>query len=272
MKIIINADDLGLSRLVNDEIFSLIANGRITSSTIMANAPATEDALARLSEFPRASYGVHMNCTQFAPLTRDEALKPLLADNGEFKKDWKAARYSGAVRRAIYKEWCAQVEKIMDAGVRISHIDSHHHAHTEPALFFALKAVQRRFNIRRVRITRNIFDCGEKLPKGLPTRKRLWNFMLRNYIQTTTTDYFTSLDTFHANLREGRIFSGTVEVMVHPGHPRFAEETKLADTNWMSCIGANWSLLTYHELEKRTDSKSKTSRRDQCGGLGQVAE
>ena len=123
MKIIINADDLGLSRLVNDEIFSLIANGRITSSTIMANAPATEDALARLSQFPQASYGVHMNCTQFAPLTRDEALKPLLADNGEFKKDWKAARYSGAVRRAVYKEWCAQVEKIMDAAVRISHIE-----------------------------------------------------------------------------------------------------------------------------------------------------
>ena len=48
MKIIINADDLGLSCLVNDEIFSLIANGRITSSTIMANAPATEDALASL--------------------------------------------------------------------------------------------------------------------------------------------------------------------------------------------------------------------------------
>jgi predicted glycoside hydrolase/deacetylase ChbG (UPF0249 family) len=98
MKIIINADDLGISRLVNDEIFSLIAKGRISSATIMANAPATEDALARLSQFPQASYGVHMNCTQFAPLTKDEALKPLLADNGEFKKDWKAARYSSSSR------------------------------------------------------------------------------------------------------------------------------------------------------------------------------
>jgi hypothetical protein len=36
--------------------------------------------------------------------------------------------------------------------------------------------------------------------------------------------------------------------MVHPGHPRYAEETKLAETNWMSNIGANWGLLTYHEL------------------------
>ena len=248
MQVIVNADDLGLSPLVNDEIFSLIANGCVTSSTIIANAPATDDALARLGQFPQASFGVHMNCTQFAPLTKNESLKPLLNDSGEFRKDWKAARYSAGVRRAIYQEWCTQVERIMDAGVKISHIDSHHHSHTEPSLFFALKAIQRRFNIRRVRITRNIFDCGEKLPRGLPARKRLWNFMLRNYFPTATTDHFTSLATFWDNVQAGRMFNGAVEVMVHPGHPKYADESKLAETDWISDAGLRCSLVTYREL------------------------
>jgi predicted glycoside hydrolase/deacetylase ChbG (UPF0249 family) len=248
MQIVVNADDLGLSHFVNDQIFSLIATGRVTSATIIANSPSTEDALARVGDFPQASFGVHMNCTQFAPLTKNEALRPLLTDNGEFQKNWKPARHSAAVRRGIYDEWCAQIEKVSQAGVKISHIDSHHHAHTEPSLFLILKAVQKRFNIRKVRLTRNIFDCGEKLPGGLPARKRLWNFMLRNYFQTTTTDYFTSLATFRDNLHEGRIFDGVVEVMVHPGHPRFAEETRLASTDWISDVRAQCNLVTYHEL------------------------
>jgi predicted glycoside hydrolase/deacetylase ChbG (UPF0249 family) len=193
-----------------------------------------------------------MNCTQFAPLTTDESLKPLLADNGEFKKDWTSARYSRSVRLAIYKEWCAQVQKIIEAGVRISHIDSHHHAHTEPSLFFVLKAVQQRFNIRKVRITRNIFDGGEKVPGSLLARKRVWNFMLRNYYPTATTDHFTSLSAFWNNVRGGRVFDGVVEVMVHPGHPKYVEETKLAQSDWGSHAGLRCSLVTYREIQNRT--------------------
>lgn len=248
MSVIVNADDLGLSPFVNDQIFSLISQGRVTSSTIMANAPAADDALARAAEFPGASFGVHMNCTQFRPITKDSALKPLLNDDGEFTLDLKPARYSSAVRHAIYREWCAQIEKVKEAGIRISHIDSHHHSHTEPAFFFALKAIQKRFGIRKVRLTRNIFDPHERLPKGLPIKKQLWNLALRHYFSTRTTDYFTSLATFCANLHEGCSFDGTIELMVHPGHPRFTAETDLAGTDWASEFNANYDLVTYHDI------------------------
>jgi hypothetical protein len=67
--VIVNADDLGMSREVNDAIFELMSRGRISSATILANAPATRDAARRAQAFPRCSFGVHLNLTQFEPLT-----------------------------------------------------------------------------------------------------------------------------------------------------------------------------------------------------------
>ena len=69
MRIIINADDLGISQEVNDAIFGLMAEGKVTSATILANGPAVEEAARRVAEFPECSFGVHLNLTEFKPWT-----------------------------------------------------------------------------------------------------------------------------------------------------------------------------------------------------------
>ena len=78
IQVIINADDLGMSRAVNDATFSLIERGSITSATIMANGPEVEQAIARLTAFPAASYGIHLNLTEFHPISAAKGLAPLL--------------------------------------------------------------------------------------------------------------------------------------------------------------------------------------------------
>src|SRR6516162_759961 len=61
MLLIINADDLGVSESVNNETFALMQSGLITSATLIANAPAFEDAVRNSKKFPHCSFGVHLN-------------------------------------------------------------------------------------------------------------------------------------------------------------------------------------------------------------------
>ena len=135
--IIVNADDLGISREVNDATFDLMSRGRITSATIIANAPATREVASRVARLPRCSFGVHLNLTQFEPLTGSAGARLLVNKRGQMSRANEAARPSRARLRAIYEELCAQIERVASLGVGISHVDSHNHVHTRPCLFSA---------------------------------------------------------------------------------------------------------------------------------------
>ena len=148
-KIIINADDLGMSGTVNREIESCIQKGLITSTTIMANMPDFEGARKLYETYKDAiSFGWHMNLTEGEPLTKSQAL----LDFGYFveTKDgvrmngmafWKQKFFPKTIREEIKKELRAQIGKIRDNGIRLSHADSHQHIHTSPALL--LKVFER---------------------------------------------------------------------------------------------------------------------------------
>ena len=91
MKVIINADDFGLNGNVNDSILELISRRRITSATLISNAPAVEHAIKMIRRNGHhCSFGVHLNLTQFEPLTpiRDRGiLSACLDDNGCFFRE-----------------------------------------------------------------------------------------------------------------------------------------------------------------------------------------
>ncbi|MBN8599175.1 MAG: ChbG/HpnK family deacetylase [Planctomycetes bacterium] len=251
-RIIINADDLGLSPRVNDAIFGLMDRGRLTSATIMANGPALEDAAARSKSFPRCSFGVHLNLTDLRPINTDPALRPLLNDTGEFARRARDVPYNDALLNAVEREWTAQIEKVRALGVPISHLDSHHHTHTHAPLFKVLKRVQARTGIRRVRTTMNLYHPTDPLVGGMKQRiKKLgWHSGLRWLSpRTTTTDLFTWFWIYH-DLLPNVPSARTVELMVHPGSddPIFQREEKLMDTPWESRSTAPISLINYNQL------------------------
>src|ERR1700687_3982114 len=113
MKIIINADDLGIHRDVNDAIFALMGERRITSATLLANGAEVEDAARRLDGFPYCSFGAHLNLSEFRPLTTGAGLKPILRADGCFAGNrLREIRSTGALREAVFAEWSAQVERL----------------------------------------------------------------------------------------------------------------------------------------------------------------
>ena len=247
LKLITNADDLGASRSVNAAIFELMAEGLVTSATILANAPATEDACAESGKYPGRSFGVHLNLTEFRPLTANPELAKLM-DEGRGDGSVRNPRILVALRKPIFEEWCAQVERVQSLGVAVSHLDSHHHVHTIPTLFPVLKAVQRECRITKVRISKNLYTRREQPGLLLTFKKKVFNAALRAWHKTKTTDIFTDL----AGFREIRDhFQGrdwTVEIMLHPGDAGCELESQQLKDLALSDARFRQSLVSYQAL------------------------
>jgi chitin disaccharide deacetylase len=247
--IIINADDLGYSREINDRIFGLIETRHITSATLITNAPAFEEAAARLVSYPFASFGVHLNVTEFSPLTTSLALEPLLGSNGSFENNKiRMIAISSELREAVYAEWSAQIRRALQCRIPVSHIDSHHHVHTIPSLFFVLKRIQKDFGISKVRRSRNILGLSEKMSYQLRIAKLVWNAALAMWGPTKTTTSFASFQSFHSLLpnRVPRIES--IELMCHPGNAGYEAETRLIGGPWRAGLEGAFTLISYNEL------------------------
>ena len=227
LRLIINADDLGYSPTVNQAIFHWMEVGKVTSATLMANAPGLDDALQRLREFPRASFGIHLNVDEFAPVHSQPDIAPLLDQNRCFARRLRTVPRTPRLLRAVYREWCAQIETLQSRGVRLSHLDSHHHSHNLPEMLPVLAALRRRFGIQRARITMNIFDPAKSKSRGKLLLKAAYNGALRRFCGFRTTAALAHLGTAFC-VESGLLDRyGTVELMSHPGHPGYVDETKL---------------------------------------------
>ena len=145
---------------------------------------------------------------------------------------FQALRPTRAILGAVYAEWCAQVELLVSHGIEISHLDSHNHVHTVPFLFPVLKAVQKHFGIRRVRISKNIYSANEPCGPVLRWKKDGYNLALRNIYKTRTTSGFTDLVTFCDVARQRKVEHGTVEIMVHPRSKGNEVEDELLCSGW----------------------------------------
>ncbi len=246
--VIVNADDLGMSQEVNEATFALIAKGRISSATIMANAPATRDAARRVSKFSRCSFGVHLNLTQFEPLTGGPGARLLVDERGHMSRANEEARPGRERLRAVYRELCAQIERVASLGVCISHVDSHHHVHTRPLVFLALKQIQRRYHIRRVRLSKNFYRSDRPCPADRLWKKHAYNWALRSMYPTRTTDTFTEFLTYYHAQAARKRSVGRIELMVHPGAADAAEETAILESDWTARTGLPLQLISYAQL------------------------
>lgn len=250
MNVIVNADDFGMSAEVNNAILDLMSRQKVTSATLMANGPFIEEACAETHRFPQCSFGVHLNVTEFQPLSSSPNLEPLLDGQGLFIIGRiRETRIDTALAEAIYGEYCAQVERVQALGVRVSHLDSHHYVTTMPRLLPVLKKVQKRFHIRKVRITRNIYSPDEHAPLAFRLKKNIFNFVLRHYFRTRTTAGFSGFDLFHQVGSLKRLKHESFEVVVHPGNNYYApEEIEILEGPWRDSLKFPVRLVSYSEL------------------------
>lgn len=249
MKIIVNADDLGLSESVNEAIFQGMQRKVITSATMLANGPSVKAAARELRRFPRCSFGVHLNLTEFEPVCPESCreLKTILNQDKCFNgNSIREVRITMPMLRAIFREWCFQIDSLIQHGVEPSHLDAHHHVHTIPQMLPVLRALRSRYKIGKIRISRNMYDRSQQPGNALLAKKRAFNFALRT-VGFRTTRIFTDLQTFVSKCGS-RIPAENAELMTHPGSMLADGEAVLLEDYWPSKLKYPIDLISYKEL------------------------
>lgn len=221
---VINADDFGALEKVNAAIDKHLKDGLINSATIIANGRAVKEAVEISKKYPQASFGIHLNISEGKPTSQQADLKPILDAEGNFLKDFRAVPLTKSLKKAIVKEWMAQIDYLRNLGVKLSHADSHHHTHTLPNLLWVVRKVTRESGIVNWRRSRTLYKLSEE-NKWKVFLKKQYNGLLSTYAKTKGTTHFTDVFAMKEYLEDG--IPDRVEVMCHPGLSSSEPEDKL---------------------------------------------
>jgi len=154
-RLIINADDFGICEGVNKGIVEAHCKGVLTSGTIMVNMLAAEQAVESARGLANFGVGIHLNLTEGRPVSKEEDVKCMLDSDGKFAlsagKLAIRAALRGKVRAAIEAELSAQIQWVIDRGIKPTHLDSHKHIHSFPAIFRIVCRLAKQFGIPAIR-------------------------------------------------------------------------------------------------------------------------
>ena len=165
-RLIVNADDFGLTGGVNRAIVTGHRSGVISSATVMANARAYDDAVALAKAAPGLKTGCHVVLIDGEPVTED--LPTLTQGTPHFRsslKQFAVAAVRGRIAaEEIRREAEAQIRRIQRAGLTLTHVDSHKHTHMFPHV---LRPVMRAARACGIRAIRNPFEPMRSWPRGM---------------------------------------------------------------------------------------------------------
>ncbi|MBI4364111.1 MAG: ChbG/HpnK family deacetylase [Candidatus Latescibacteria bacterium] len=157
-RLIVNADDFGLTDAITDGTIEAFEHGILTSASLVGSGDAFERAAAYAAGRPDLDAGVHLMVVGGRSVLGRDEVESLLDDNGRFLPAYGEfmARYlSGGIRdEEVEAEWSAQVARARSAGVRITHLDSHQHLHLVPGLFRIALRIARTNGILAMRFPR----------------------------------------------------------------------------------------------------------------------
>lgn len=154
-RLIVNADDFGYTRGVNCGVIRGFNGGIITSATLMANGNAFDDAVQQARDNPTLGIGCHLMLVDGPCVELADKIPSLADSEGRLPVSvgvLTGKLMAGAVRgEDIARELRAQVTKVMDAGIKPTHFDSHKHTHFHPRVMEQMVRVAEEFGIRRMR-------------------------------------------------------------------------------------------------------------------------
>ncbi len=154
-KLIINADDFGLSNANNEAIILGHKAGIITAASIITNMPAYKNAIELLEDINNIDLGFHFNIMEGKSLTNPSLL---CNSEGYFNCSFQELIFKSQDEKCIKQienEFRAQIEKIINIH-KISHIDSHVHTHSIPKIFKLICKLAQEYNINFIRTQKEI--------------------------------------------------------------------------------------------------------------------
>jgi len=279
-RLIVNADDFGLTPGVNRAIIEAHAKGVVTSATLMANAAAFDDAVRLTKSSPALSVGCHVVLVDGTPVLSPSQI-PTLTDSAEFEarlSRFAARAIGGSINPAeIETEVAAQIRKLQAAGIQLSHVDTHKHSHMFPQVLRPLMRAAKACGLRAIR---NPF--GQVAFSAVLGRPKLWkrygelmllNPLARHFLRSVREEGMLTPDgslgvAATGSLDEGlfrqtleSLPEGTWEFVTHPGYHDTALDK--VRTRLRQSRETELSILTsqgIHETIKRAGIESISYR------------
>lgn len=237
-RLIVNADDFGLTHGVNRAIVELHSAGVLTSTTLMANAAATAEAVDFAQSTPTLGIGCHIVLVDGNPVLPPNQVSSLIdKSTGRFYQtlgQFLPRLLAGKIRPAeIETEARAQIGRLQGLGIRLTHVDAHKHTHMFPAV---LRAVLRAARACGVRVVRNPFEprwSAQATPRAPWLRRAEVNVLRKlepGFQRIVRTEGFATssgaigvlatgtLDEATVQSLAGALPEGTFEFVTHPGY------------------------------------------------------
>jgi len=167
--LIVNADDYGLTPGVSAGILEAHRHGIVTSTSVLALAPAFEESAPALRGCAGIGIGVHLAAVgEDPPLLPASRVPSLVGEGGAFPATWRAFLFRAARVRTseLEAEFSAQIERVKGAGLAVDHLDAHQHLHLLPRVREVVLHLARRFSISAIRVPR----AGSRRLPGIGVR------------------------------------------------------------------------------------------------------
>jgi hopanoid biosynthesis associated protein HpnK len=237
-RLIINADDFGLTAGINRAIAEAHLRGVVNSASLMAGGAQWDEAIALARTLPRLSIGCHVDLIHLAPVSAPAQI-PTLTSGTTFRPGFmrfaRAALRNRLSAAEITCEAAAQMAKLQSAGLALTHFDTHMHTHLFPHVLRPLLAAAR---MRGIGALRNPFEPGPGFSQ-VPLRPKLlgrycavraFHSMAGKFRRIVEAEGLVTTDgtvgivlTGFLNRRRldaliRRIPQGTWELVTHPGY------------------------------------------------------
>ena len=231
--LIINADDFGRHELINRAVEKSFREGCLKSATIMAGGKFFDDAVEVAKKNPDLGVGIHFTLANGFPVLPPEKIPSLVTEEGFFYENYVVflkKYFQGKISLGEIKiELAAQLEKILNAKINLTHFDSHQHLHHIPGIIEICLDLAKTAKISKMRAANTkIFDgelnsFGKFVGRfGLSSLAKFAKYKARKK-NFTTPEHFAGIvagESVSENFLENLILNlheGTTEVMLHPG-------------------------------------------------------
>jgi chitin disaccharide deacetylase len=223
MDLIINADDFGISGEANAAIHWLHEHEIVSSASIMAKCHSFKDAVDTAKHNPTLGVGVHL-CLDGPHNLGNDYFTLIDETTGEFydrKRIIRKIIRFEINKSELFREYCLQIEKVLDHGIFISHLDHHHHLHLYLPVLNAMISAARKYKIGHIRSQKILLPVHKNYLNSL--YRETHQLYLRSRWHTTNGHFEPGIDEnadFELQLKRLSDLTGlkdkTVEIVLHP--------------------------------------------------------
>ncbi|HET7625396.1 MAG TPA: hopanoid biosynthesis-associated protein HpnK [Verrucomicrobiae bacterium] len=169
-RLVVNADDFGRSHSINEAILQAHREGILTTTSLMMNEEACDEAVALAKQNPKLGVGLHLTLLVGRSALPPEKIPGLVNASGEFSNAPAATGFRYFARSELREQLRAEIheqfKRFKQTGLTMDHVNGHLHMHMHPVVFRILMEDADRLGIRRARLTRDLFWLNARLDRG----------------------------------------------------------------------------------------------------------